>query len=325
MRIPPELRQSLSRQVAPHELELTPALKLTLADLSGAQALEAIALDPYWPKWDCPWWRLSLLEEMGLLKLAPEGIFRALAEAVLAVPERRFPVDPDSDIDPVQAFCHCSLGNFYRMLRSSGEPLKEFSWVLDWFASYQMADGGWNCDETAYRVKDECPSSMVATVAAVEALNGIPEADEVVKRAVGCLLERKLWLGSPTVHNREEREAASRWSQLAFPRFYHYDVLRGLEAVVAWAQLQGQALPWHSIGEVVTDLSRRFPEGRIELERRAYAGHRTRLPDGSRTEARTFELLEEVSCPGSLSPFLTARWARVREQLLALDERGLIV
>lgn len=304
---------------------MTPALTLTLQALSDSQALQAIALDPYWPKWDCPWWRLSLLEEMGCLERAPDGVFRALAGAVLAVPERRFPVEADSDIDPLQAFCHCSLGNFYRMLRNSGEPVHEFSWVLDWFATYQMADGGWNCDETAYRVTDECPSSMVATVAAVEALTGVPQARQVVSRAVQCLLQRKLSQGSSTFHNREERQAAESWSQLTFPRFYYYDVLRGLEAVVTWAQTEHAPLPWNSVADVVTDLTQRFPDGQVNIGRCAHAGQRTRLPDGTRSQARSFELLEQVSRPGAFSPFLTARWARVRGQLSWLDGHGLIV
>jgi hypothetical protein len=244
---------------------------------------------------------------------------------VLAVPERRFPINPNSNIDVVQAFCHCSLGNFYRMLRSNGGPVEEFSWVVEWFASYQMADGGWNCDETAYRVASECPSSMVATVAAVEAMMGVPEARQMVSRAIDCLLKRKLSQGSPTVHNQEEREAARGWSQLTFPRFYYYDVLRGLEAVVTWAQSEGKALPWDSIDQVVSDLTQKFPDGHVKIERRAHAGQRTRLPDGTLSEARTFELLEDVSQVGAFSPFLTARWARIRDRLLWLDGQGLIV
>ena len=43
-------------------------------------------------------------------------------------------------------------------------------WVKPWFVRYQMADGGLNCDETAYPSTDECPSSMVGTVAPFEAM-----------------------------------------------------------------------------------------------------------------------------------------------------------
>ncbi len=296
-------------------------LSESLDYLASAAATSSIDQDAYWPKWDSPWWRFSLLEEMGRLKSAPPDSLEHLAQAVLAAPERRFPVPPASDIDPLQAFCHCCLGNLYRILASSGRPMQDFDWVLGWFRDYQMADGGYNCDETAYAASDECPSSMVATVAALETALLHPEGAEVARRAAHCLLGRELRLGSHTQHNREERESQSKWLQLAFPRFYHYDVLRGLDAVTRWALASRQPLPWARIQRVVEHLLQRFPQGVVAPERRAYEHHRSRFPDGTRGPARSFPLLEEVSQPGQPSAPLTAQWNRVREQLVELYQR----
>jgi len=299
-------------------------LQDTLNDLASEAALQSIDRDAYWPKWDSPWWRFSLLEEMGMVQTASQATLEHLAQAVLAVPERRFPVPPAPDIDPLQAFCHCSLGNLYRILASSGRPMGDFDWVLGWFRDYQMADGGYNCDETAYAASGECPSSMVATVAALEAAILHPQGAEVARRAAHCLLGRELRMGSNTEHNREERASESKWLQLAFPRFYHYDVLRGLEAVTRWALAFREPLAWSSLQWVVESLLERFPAGVVAPERRAYEHHRSRFPDGSRGPARSFALLEAISQPGLPSAPLTAQWNRVRGQLVELHDSDLL-
>ncbi|THD40858.1 MAG: hypothetical protein DI608_02830 [Rothia mucilaginosa] len=47
---------------------------------------------------------------------------------------------------------------------------QELPWLRNWFPRYQMKDGGLTCDYEAYPVEDECPSSMVGTIAAFEAV-----------------------------------------------------------------------------------------------------------------------------------------------------------
>lgn len=48
-------------------------LEKTKTYLSSELALESIERDPYWPKWDSPWWHMSLLNEMGLAKEIPQA------------------------------------------------------------------------------------------------------------------------------------------------------------------------------------------------------------------------------------------------------------
>jgi sulfide:quinone oxidoreductase len=47
------------------------AVEKTKSYLSSESALSSIERDPYWPKWDSPWWHMSLLNEMGLAKEIP--------------------------------------------------------------------------------------------------------------------------------------------------------------------------------------------------------------------------------------------------------------
>lgn len=51
--------------------EVAEALAKLKASLSSASALQSIERDPYWPKWDSPWWHMSLLNEMDLAKEIP--------------------------------------------------------------------------------------------------------------------------------------------------------------------------------------------------------------------------------------------------------------
>src|SRR3569623_1267937 len=116
-----------------------------------------------------------------------------------------------------------------------------------------MADGGMNCDNSAYLVKDEVPSSMVGLIAAFEAIllytprTWTPEEEAFLEKGAQFLIRRKLVEGSSTKHNASERESAKQWRRLCFPRFYLYDVLRGLDALTLWAEKTNHLLPSHAI------------------------------------------------------------------------------
>ena len=205
-------------------------------------------------------------------------------------------------------------------------------WIKPWFVRYQMADGGLNCDETAYRQTTECPSSMVATVAPLEAMlldTAWTSAERAfVDRAAGCLIDRALVRGSQTVHNAAERSAEGAWRALAFPRFYFYDVLRGLAVLVRWALATGQTLPDAAVAVVVDVLVERWPDGVVRVERRAQEGRTTILPTADRSPsprapASTFPLLEATSVVGQPSEALTRQWSTARAGLRALSARAL--
>lgn len=188
-----------------------------------------------------------------------------------------------------------------------------------------MADGGMSCDNDAYLVQDECPSSMVGVVSVFEAVllhtpRGWTEAERhFLDRAARFLIGRELRLGSATKHNAAEQVSAAAWTKPCFPRFYFYDVLRGLSALVLWAEKTESDLPRQAVRVVVDDLSREFGDGPVRIGRRAYEGMRTigPTPAGAwtRQEATTFPLLDAVSTVGTESPFLSRQWAETKGKL----------
>jgi hypothetical protein len=127
--------------------------------------------------------------------------------------------------------------------------------------------------------------------------------------------------GSSTKYNADERTSAKSWLKPCFPRFYLYDVLRGLNALLLWAEKTKQAIPDESVRDVVSYLDERFPEGKIRNERHSYKGVGTILPSPSgewigRQPATFFQLLTKVSAIGDESPFLSKQWAAAKTRLI---------
>ena len=311
----------------------------SVAYLGSDAALGSIAVDPYWPKWHSPWWHMRLLHELGEARQIP----RRAIDAMVAGLDRLlhvFPIHPTdapgADLQRDLA-CHCALGCMADVLTAAGvEVDRALPWIEPWFVRYQMADGGLSCDEEAYLVAHECPSSMVGTVPALEAmLLGSPAAwsparRAFVDRAAQFLVGRMLTQGSATVHNAEERATAPAWRALAFPRFYFYDVLRGLAALVRWAEQTEQPLPRAAIATVVAELETKARDGSLRVERHAHGGRTTIVPTADRspsprTDATSFPLLEAVSALGAPSPALTAQWVAVRASLARLAAAGRLV
>lgn len=299
-------------------------LEASLRYLKSEKALKSLALDAYWPKWDSTWWHMLLLHEMGLTNEIPEAITAAYVTAINKMPVKIFPVhkeDMPPDVDPYRGSpCHCQLGNVYQVLAARGVDVdQEVNWIRPWFLRYQMNDGGLNCDNDAYLVKDETPSSMVGTIAVFESVlfhtdrAWTSEEEKFLKKGADFLIKRQLRLGSSTMHNASEQKSAEDWVKLCFPRFYLYDVLRGLNALLGWAEKTNSKLPQEAFSEVVRHLTNRFPGGQMQNERHSYAGAGTIQlgPDGvwlRRQPATYFPLLTKVSELGRVSPFLTKQW-----------------
>ncbi|MEO8553143.1 MAG: hypothetical protein ABI678_24390 [Kofleriaceae bacterium] len=305
----------------PRSAAITDAIGASVAYLASDAALRSIELDPYWPKWDSPWWHMLVLHELGETQRIP----RQITEAMTAGLDRMlhfFPIQadeaPGADLHRDVA-CHCALGTMVPLLAACGIDVERaLPWVAPWFARYQLADGGLNCDEKAYLVAGESPSSMVATVPAFELLLSHP--GPALDRAAHFLIERALVHGSSTVHNAAERDAAPSWQELAFPRFYFYDILRGLTALSRWRG----PIPRAAIEPAVTAMCTRFPDGVVRIGRQAIAGRGTLIPTADHSPSprgtpTTFPLLDAVSVVGAPSEALTREWNQTRARLLAAD------
>jgi hypothetical protein len=338
-------------ELAPMDDELIASSVRYLESDAAARSARA---DTYWPKWDSPWWHMLLLYELGEARRIPARIVALMIDGVNALPLHSFPIHPaDSPpgtdptglrpapraepagspprdsltlIDPHRDIsCHCALGCLHQVLTACGvDVAAALPWIEPWFARYQMADGGANCDATAY-LSGECASSMVATIAPFEAMLARPPGD-FTDRAAAFLASRRLTEGSPTRHNAEERAAAPSWLLPCFPRFYFYDVLRGLTALVRWAEARGRALPLDAVAGAALHLAAAFPDGVVRLQRRGYAGTPTMALVGGAwvrgQPASTFPLLDAVSAIGRPSPELTRQWAAARRGLMRLADAG---
>lgn len=317
--------------------DLEAAIADSVGFLGSDAALRSLEADTYWPKWHSPWWHMLLLHEHGEARRIPDRVITKMVDGLNALPIKIFPIRPE-DAPGADLWrdssCHCALGCIYQVLTTCGVDVDAaLPWIKPWFVRYQMADGGLNCDQTAYLVDHECPSSMVGTVAPFEAmLLGRWTADQraFLERAAGFLIERKLMLGSPTVHNAEEREAQTGWLAPCFPRFYFYDVLRGLAALVRWAELSDRSIPRQAVAGVIDRLVEAFPDGVIRLQRQGFADcpttrRQTAAGEWLRLPTSSFPLLDAVSAIGTPCAALTRQWSATRRRLLHLLDTGRIV
>src|SRR5262249_7737373 len=123
--------------------------------LSSSAAEDSFANDPYWPKWNSPWWHMTLMWEMGAVKRIPDVALKRLVDALKTRYIHFFPfaeAEIPAGVDPVSGImCHCGMGTAYQILRDAGINIdKELPWIRKWIVQYQLNDGGWNCDEAAY-------------------------------------------------------------------------------------------------------------------------------------------------------------------------------
>lgn len=145
---------------------------------------------------------------------------------------------------------------------------QDVSGIIERLLGEQLPDGGWNCEAPDNSKR----SSFNTTICVLEALleheratGGSPQVTGARLRGQEYLLERGLFRRRSTgkVIERDRKGGAS-WTRFAFPAWWHYDVLRGLEylrsAVVTPDGRVSEA------GELVE--SKRGSDGRWLLETR---------------------------------------------------------
>ncbi len=316
---------------APVPVHRDQSLGETIWYLDSSAARESLEADPYWPKWDAPWWRMTLLWEMGLADRIPSAAAQALVHALSTKCLHTFPFrieDVPAGVDPIRGIpCHCQLGTGYQVLAACGVAVDgELPWIRSWFLKYQLPDGGLNCDEEAY-VRPTPRSSVVSTLPPLEAVLRCtkrpltPEEETFLDRGAAYLIARSLCRSI----KRGGAVIDATWLQPGFPRFYFYDVLRGLSFLVEWAETRRRPLPAVSIVEACERLIvGELRPGREDLTK---ARTRRRTPEGeweSGVPVGSFPLLQEASDPSRPSPSLAASWAKARAGLRRLDAAGLL-
>jgi len=140
--------------------------------------------------------------------------------------------------------------------------------IVDRLLAEQLPDGGWNCEAANGSMR----SSFNTTICVLEAL---PEYERAVggsQEVIGArlrgqeyLLERHLFRRRSTGEVIErDRKGGTAWTSFAFPTWWHYDLLRGLEYL-----RNAGAAPDERVAEAIElVVSKREVDGRWLLETR---------------------------------------------------------
>ena len=140
--------------------------------------------------------------------------------------------------------------------------------IVDRLLAEQLPDGGWNCDAE----RGSTRSSFHTTICVLEALleyeqagRGGAEVTGPRLRGQAYLLERRLFHRLSTGEPIEDRKArGADWTRFAFPTWWHYDLLRGLD----YMRLAG-VTPDQRVAEATDRVgSRRDGDGRWPLDTR---------------------------------------------------------
>lgn len=293
------------------------AVELSKFYLSSSEALQSIERDPYWPKWNSPWWHMLLLHEMGLNKEIPGAVVLKMVEKLKHHYLPVFPIKteevPDG-IDPVRKIaCLCSVGNMYQVLFSCGVDVdSELPWMRAWFLRYQLPDGGLNCDEAVY-TKPIPKSSIVTTIACLEAVLFCRNRDLTLQEknflanGADYLIRQKLFrkVSSGEVIDED-------WLEIRFPRFYEYDFLRGFYFLAKWRELSGFKIPEELEAEVKILASKQITAEGLMLKRYNLFDQRSYNPNPNGSwvwgNASEFELMKAVSFDGAVCHSLTEKF-----------------
>lgn len=239
---------------------------------AGARLLALQAPDGSWggAAWNRGWNStmhvLSLLREMGL-----DPASEPARRAVRLVDDRvtwRGCGPPECDgrpffngeIEPcINAQVAASGAYFGRDVRA----------IVDRLLGEQLPDGGWNCEAPAASTRSSFNTTICVLEALLEYERGVgstPEAAAARLRGQEYLLERRLFRRRSTGEAIDrDRKGGADWTRFAFPTWWQYDVLRGLEHL-----RQAGAAPDDRMAEAIELVaSKRDSSGRWPLERRS--------------------------------------------------------
>jgi hypothetical protein len=105
--------------------------------------------------------------------------------------------------------------------------------IIDRLLAEQLPDGGWNCEAGNGSTRSSFNTTICVLEALLEHELGVgsrPEVTAARLRGQEYLLERRLFRRQSTGDVIErDRKGGTAWTRFAFPTWWHYDVLRGLE------------------------------------------------------------------------------------------------
>jgi len=140
--------------------------------------------------------------------------------------------------------------------------------IVDRLLAEQLSDGGWNCEAANGSTRSSFNTTICVLEALLEHERVVGASAEVTAarlRGHEYLLERRLFRRRSTGEVIErDRKGGAAWTRFAFPTWWHYDVLRGLEYL-----RRAGVVPDERVAEAI-DLvvSKRDDDGRWPLENR---------------------------------------------------------
>jgi hypothetical protein len=219
--------------------------------------------------WDSTMHALTLLRELGADPMSSD-VRRAVDRVASRVTWRGCGPDECADnrffegeIEPCINGQVAAAGSYFR---------QDVGALIGRLVSEQLADGGWNCEAE----RGSTRSSFNTTICVLEALLAYEQAfgataatTEARRRGESYLLERRLFrrksTGEPIVADRKraaDPTGAPAFTRFAFPGWWHYDVLRGLDYFRA-----AGATPDPRMADAVALVeSKRLPDGTWPLD-----------------------------------------------------------
>ncbi len=268
----PSVRWQVLRDLTNAPAEAVAAERTRIATVgAGARLLALQGADGRWggAAWNCGWDStmhiLMLLRDLGLDPASDRA-----RRAVGLVRDRvtwRGCGPPECDGNPFFAgeVEPCINGQVAAVGAYFGQDVRG---IVDRLLAEQLPDGGWNCEAANGSTR----SSFNTTICVLEALlehelagGGSPEVTGARLRGQEYLLARRLFRRRSTGEAiASDRKSGAVWTRFAFPTWWHYDVLRGLEYL-----RRASVTPDDRVAEAI-DLvaSKRDGAGRWPLETR---------------------------------------------------------
>jgi len=281
--------QALQDLTAASPDEIAAARAKVATEGAGARLLALQGADGTWGGtawnhgWDSTMHALTLLREMGLdpTSDAARGALARVRERVTwrdcGPPETQHNPFFAGETEP------CINGQVAAAGAYFGEDVRG---LIDRLVSEQLSDGGWNCDAENGSTR----ASFNTTICVLDALleydrtfGDRPDVTAARRRGEEYLLERQLFRRKSTGTAIErDRKGGGVWSLFAFPTWWHYDVLRGLD----YLRRAGIA-PDARVRDAIDLLrSKRDADGRWPLEARYPGRMPVELDDGEGRPSR---------------------------------------
>jgi hypothetical protein len=214
--------------------------------------------------WNSTMHALTLLREMGL-----DPASAAARRAVGLVRERvtwKGCGPPECDANPFFAgeVEPCINGQVAAVGAYFGQDVRG---IVDRLLAEQLPDGGWNCEAERGSTRSSFNSTICVLEALLEYELSIGADTKVAaarSRGQDYLLERRLFRRKSTGEVIErDRKSGADWRRFAFPTWWHYDVLRGLD----YLRRAGVAADDERMAEAIELVrSKQGPDGRWPLE-----------------------------------------------------------